>query len=777
MSAVAIRQLSSSQGVIGKRLAISKGTSREWLIQPRVRFGLVSAWSNLALLVLQQASFRLLAPVIGSSLETWSTIVGVFLLGIAAGNAVGGHLADRYSSARLVRWGLLAGCGSSLGMVWVSEALKHSTWMAAWPLTLQILTAAGLVCFLPAFLLSLLTPVAVRAVMSERLTAGSAAGLIYALGTVGSLIGNYATGFWMIPQFAVGEIVLMIAASLWMLALVVPGTSTGLALETRTNAIVETDGLARVRRGDTGRDDLSLADAPLAGRLVLAATIVGLCSFVSGTLESAAFRILAPLVGVSIYLSTGVVGVVLCGIAVGNYWGGRVADRQGGFHALRWTVGLAAVATLLIVPLLRNTLESRLLDSWPLIPKIVGWSFLLFFVPSLLLGMISPQVIRLAVAKTQDAGRVAGLLYAWSTVGCVAGILATAWCLIEWLGVQRLVMACGFSLLPLLVLASKESIGPLVRRNAWKGLVASLVIVAYLVQMRSPYALETRYFSIAVLDGVREGRAVKELVLDRLVHSVVDLKDPSWLGYKHEETQGEMTRNLLDGSAQTDVPRELLVIGGGGYTFPKWVEHQPDLAQVGIDVVEIDPGVTEIAYRELGLSRDTRIRSFNLDGRQFVKQAKPGRYGMIIQDAVNDFSVPYHLMTREYNDLVRNALADDGVYLLTVIDSVSSGRFLPAALRTMQGSFGDVRVLALRDHGQDGSRSLFILAGRKSSANEMRSEADSKWGEILGTTRDRMLSNADVEALLTHSADAAITLTDAYSPVDTLMSGTFIGGE
>jgi spermidine synthase/MFS family permease len=777
MSAVAIYQPSSSQGPVRKQLAASIEIPRLWRVGPAVWLGLVSVWSNLALLVLQQVSFRLLAPTIGSSLETWSTIVGVFLLGIAAGNAVGGRLADRYSPGRLVRWGLLAGCGSALGMVWISEALKVSTWMAAWPLSVQILTAAGVVCFLPAFLLSLLTPVAVRGVMSERFAAGSAAGLIYALGTAGSLIGNYATGFWMIPHYAIGEIVLMVAVSLWVLALVVPAKSARMPADTPDITGATSERRAYDIGNDTTVAEATPSDAPLAGRLVLAATIVCLCSFVSGTLESAAFRILAPLVGVSIYLSTGVVGVVLCGIAVGNYWGGRLADRRGGFHALRWTIGLAAIATLLVVPLLRNTLDAQLLDSWPLIPRIVGWSFLLFFVPSLLLGMISPQVIRLAVARADDAGRIAGLLYAWSTLGCIAGILTTAWCLIEWFGVQRLVMACGFSLLPMLVFASRDSLSTVARRHAWTGLVGGVVVVAYLVQLRSPYALETRYFSIAVLDAVREGRPVKELVLDRLVHSTVDLNDPSWLGYKHEETQGAITRNLAVRPARSAQPLQLLVIGGGGYTYPKWVENQPDLTHVGIDVVEIDPGVTEIAYRELGLSRETRIRSFNLDGRQFVKQAGAGRYGLIIQDAVNDFSVPYHLMTREYNDLVRQALTEDGVYLLTVIDSVSKGRFLPAALRTMQASFGDVRLLALRDHGQDGSRSLFILAGRKSRANETSSEAESKWGEILGEKRDRMLSEADVQALLDNTSGAAVTLTDAYAPVDTLMSGAYLGGE
>src|SRR5205085_10951994 len=113
------------------------------------------------------------------------------------------------------------------------------------------------------------------------------------------------------------------------------------------------------------------------------------------------------------------------------------------------------------------------------------------------------------------------------------------------------------------------------------------------------------------------------------VQSYVRLGDPFSLGYEHEYVQAEITRFEL---AQTGVPR-VLVIGGGGYTYPRWVEAA--LPQAGIEVVEIDPGVTEVVYDQLGLPRDSRIVTHNLDGRQFIhEQATPGSYGLVVQDAV-----------------------------------------------------------------------------------------------------------------------------------------------
>src|SRR5512143_3248004 len=92
----------------------------------------------------------------------------------------------------------------------------------------------------------------------------------------------------------------------------------------------------------------------------------------------------------------------------------------------------------------------------------------------------------------------------------------------------------------------------------------------------------------------------------------------------------------------------VLVIGGGGYTYPRWVDAHVPTASV--EVVEIDPGVTEVVHDYLGLPRDTRIVSYGLDGRQFVQEMAPrGHYHLVVQDAVNDLSVPYHILTKEYN--------------------------------------------------------------------------------------------------------------------------------
>src|SRR5580698_9974393 len=88
-----------------------------------VGVGLIVFLANGALLVLQLVASRLLAPFVGSSLETWTSVIGVFLVGIALGNAYGGRLADRYPTPRTLA--ALLGIGSIAAI-----------WMAIFPLLL-----------------------------------------------------------------------------------------------------------------------------------------------------------------------------------------------------------------------------------------------------------------------------------------------------------------------------------------------------------------------------------------------------------------------------------------------------------------------------------------------------------------------------------------------------------------------------------------------------------------------------------------------------------------
>ena len=87
------------------------------------------------------------------------------------------------------------------------------------------------------------------------------------------------------------------------------------------------------------------------------------------------------------------------------------------------------------------------------------------------------------------------------------------------------------------------------------------------------------------------------------------------------------------------------------------------------EVVEIDPAVTEVAYEELGLPRETSIKTYNQDARLFLIQRKTeDKYDIVIGDVFNDLSTPYHLTTLEFDKLVKANMEADGIYLVNIID-------------------------------------------------------------------------------------------------------------
>jgi spermidine synthase len=270
---------------------------------------------------------------------------------------------------------------------------------------------------------------------------------------------------------------------------------------------------------------------------------------------------------------------------------------------------------------------------------------------------------------------------------------------------------------------------------------------------------------------------VLKLQQDMLVHSWVRVDDPTFLHYRHEQVQMEFLRAAGPGAG-------VLVIGGGGYTFPR--AAKTELPGTRIDVVEIDPGVTAVTYSHLGLDPALGITSFNMDGRQFVaERAAPGAYHLVTLDAVNDLSVPHHLLTRECNAAVKRTLGHGGVYLVTVIDSPEHGKLWKAAAHTLRQTFAHVELLVSTPDWLPADQSVMVLyaADRPLDLDAVRaatrkppSEAQAALGSAAGAAaQPRWFTHrppaGEVERLL--AADPPLVLTDQYAPVDNLMAEVF----
>jgi len=505
--------------------------------------------------------------------------------------------------------------------------------------------------------------------------------------------------------------------------------------------------------------------------IIKANVVVFIASFCTLVIELVAGRIMAPYVGVSLYTWTSIIGVVLAGISIGAYAGGLLADRFPRASTLGWLLFLSGLAALTISPLTNFVGNAQLQTS--LMARILLLTTAIFFIPSCLLGMISPVVVKLTLSNLDKTGNVVGKIYAFSTLGSILGTFATGFFLISWMGTRNILFTMG----AILILSAPVFGGAFMKKKFFAAFLAVLVPLLWAFYghaFRAPvdsstyYFKESDYFTIkAKKHKTRDGkRTVDALVLDHLVHSINDTGNPFYLDYEYIRMYEEFVRWHLGNRAPA-----ALFIGGGGYTFPRYLEAKYPGA--GIDVVEIDPEVTEAAYRFMGLSRDTGIRSYNEDGRWFVmNRREKGKYDFIFGDAFNDLSIPYHLTTLEFNRMLANLLKPDGMLLANMIDSYERGLFLPSYIRTLEEVFGKGNVhLVSRspDYHKIGISTFIVVASRKPldirafyAAMKNRNEAK---------TMSFVIPQEELERHLA-SRPAAI-LTDDYVPADNLVAPIF----
>jgi spermidine synthase len=499
--------------------------------------------------------------------------------------------------------------------------------------------------------------------------------------------------------------------------------------------------------------------------------IVFVASAATLVLEIAAGRLLASYFGVSLYTWTSIIGVVLAGISVGNYLGGIVADLAGDRRTLGLVLATAGMASLGILPFTTINLLGLVPQGLPVVVRMVLATALLFFAPSALLGMVSPLVVKLTLADLERVGHVVGRIYAWSTLGSIAGTLLTGFVLIPWVGTRSVIFGVGVVLIALAAVT-----GEFFRRSGWPrrvDIALVLLLCLNLAQILVGGALrnwcyrETGYYCIRVTaEREKDGYEYRVLSLDHLIHSYNSIEDPTRLNYPYIRTYAALTAYAAERTPRL----RALFIGGGGYTMPRYMEATyPDAV---LEVAEIDPGVTATATEMLGLSPATRVVTFNRDAREVV-EAKQGAatYDLVFGDAFNDYQIPYHLTTREFAQKVKNLLAPRGLYLALVIDRMRGGRFMASVVRTLQEVFPHVYVLSDVPGTRIPQARTYVVAA-SATALDVDQVRRLPWqGPDGETTVGVMPPEAMAEWL--READPVV-LTDDYAPADNLMAPIFL---
>jgi MFS family permease len=171
-------------------------------------------------------------------------------------------------------------------------------------------------------------------------------------------------------------------------------------------------------------------------------------------LELVAGRVIAPTVGVSLYTWTAVIGVVLAGISLGSWIGGKLADRRPARSILSLELLLSAAASALVIVFQENLDSVAAPFSWPTIWQVLWLSSLVFFLPSVLIGMVTPMIIKLALHSLDATGRVVGRIRAAGELGAIVGVFLTGFVLISAFGTRAIVATVAITLAVLGILSN-----------------------------------------------------------------------------------------------------------------------------------------------------------------------------------------------------------------------------------------------------------------------------------------------------------------------------------
>lgn len=541
--------------------------------------------------------------------------------------------------------------------------------------------------------------------------------------------------------------------------------------------------------------------------VVLANLLVFLASMFIMTLELTAARLVAQYLGVSLYTWTSVIGVVLAGITLGNFVGGQLADLyppRRTLPVLFLLSSVLALSVLFLVDWMGSWSRPEWL-SWPL--WILRNITLVFLLPSTLLGTISPVAAKMALAARSRIGATVGSLYAAGAAGSIVGTFLTGYLLIDLFGSKTIVslVAVGLAMLGTLLavgqrvapgmflcgwillaaLASGLAVGPWPWSEQWGHFLGLRFDTSHLL-----YQDESSYFAIEIYEA-EELDDTRVLALDHLVHSYVAMDDPTRLEYAYETVYAAVTARVApltcpgDGSYDAAACRgaqalRAFFIGGGGYTFPRWLERHYPAAD--IDVAEIDPAVTEAAHRALALPRppETRIRTANMDARNFVRDRLRGAdgaesYDLVYGDAFNDLGVPFHLTTLGFNEGVARLLRPHGVYMINVIDIYRPGygRFLGAFVNTLRETFSHVYVFSGEPEGVSDERDTFTVVAAKGPLDlaELGAAGEPMPQGSLFAWIEAGRVGGQMETVLERGG--GLVLTDDHAPVDNLLAPVF----
>lgn len=442
------------------------------------------------------------------------------------------------------------------------------------------------------------------------------------------------------------------------------------------------------------------------GNLLMSKRYLYFTIFSSGltvlALELSAPRLLGRTFGTSNLVYSSIIGLILIFLTVGYFTGGRWADRsphpQTMYRILAWGAFFAGLIPAISTPVLRMAADA--FDQLNLAILFGSFSavLILFSVPITLLGMISPFAIRLAIQDPLQAGKVAGTIYAISTLGSFLGTFLPSLVFIDLIGTALTFISFSFflvcvGLVGLWLAAGWRS----ALRLVWMlGVLIGLAFVVRSSPLKNTpgqiYETESSYNYIQVLE--QDGYHLLRLNEGQGVHSVwhatiLDYEGP-WEQFLAAPFFNKAPYDLENITS-------MAIIGLAGGTVAR--QATAVFGPIEIDGFEIDPKIIKVGQEFFGMTTPN-LNAIAQDGRwglehSYAADRSPKRYSVVAVDAYRPPYIPWHLTTSEFFQIVHDHLTEEGVMVINVGRSPTDRRLVDGLVGTIGTIFPSIYVMDL----------------------------------------------------------------------------------
>ncbi|MBN2442414.1 MAG: fused MFS/spermidine synthase [Spirochaetales bacterium] len=618
---------------------------------------------------------RLLKLIIGNTTYATSITIAVFIGGLALGAFLVRNRADKIKN-KIKVYGIIEGAISLFALLipvflWLVDFLYKTIYRTFSPpsaviLILQIFISS-LILLIPAVLMGSTLPILSGWLIKKSELTGFKSGLLYSFNTLGALVGTYIAGFYLIRLIGIYYTYYIAVGLNFIIAL------SAFLISIIEKKKAETSKIKRIKI-KMQKEKQKKSFIPIYVNIFLFIN-----GFVALGYEILWMKTVVHYLKAEIYVFSAILTIYLFGYAIGSHIGSWITKKIKNylflFAIITQLIGLSGILYipyLIQLPVFQATwlkpLGAFLLQQEGYYIHLL-YSFLLFFIPSILMGLCFPLLIQMRAKYSENIGNTIASAYSINTAGCVFGSLIAAFLFIPIFGSQISIQIFGF-----IAIFAGLLIILLLSKLYQKIILVPIAVFSLLFFIFYPESEFIEWVNINegqgqrqvqlldIIEGINTTASVHQYVDDKtkvITTAGINVAGDSRLLRQTQKVQGHFPV-ILHGN-----PKKVLTVGFGSGELTKTLTFHniPDISCVEIAPEMVVLSKKHFSHINLGDDLEKKVKMIYMDAKNYIHLTDT-KYDVIMNDSIwpGYFAESSSLYTKEYFIDGKRILNDDGIY-------------------------------------------------------------------------------------------------------------------